>query len=190
MVPFLADALESIVRQMMKFFLLKKSVNAATTQFQLMKLDVEDAAKQKPISSVKLTTSEEAVLASGNFTTEQKQFIRKEFDSMTKKIVLKMQDRCPLKLLITRSSSSLSPHNMADDGEASSSKFHKLVNLLHQHRRFTGKGADAAKEQYDMFLDKDVKINLNKFRKFDMKKDRLDEFLGTYMIGVPKYENL
>ena len=46
MVPFLADARERIVRQMMKFFLLKKSVNAATTQFQLMKLDVEDAAKQ------------------------------------------------------------------------------------------------------------------------------------------------
>ena len=191
MVPFLADALERIVRQMMKFFLLKKSVNAATTQFQLMKLDVEDAAKQKPISSVKLTTSAEAVLASGNFTTEQKESIRKGFVSMTKKIVLKkMQERCPLKFLITRLSSSLSPHNMEDDGEASSSKFHNLVNLLHQHKHFTGKGVDAAKEQYEMFLNKDVKINLKKFRKFDMKKDVLDEFLGTYMIGVPTYENL
>ena len=46
---------------------------------------------------------------------------------------------------------------------------------------------DAAKEQYDLFLEE---VQKNKFKKFDIKSQRLDGFLGTYMVGEARYKDL
>ena len=178
-VPFMANALEMIMQCFMTFFILKKSVSDADSQYKLIKIDVEDAAKYKPLSQVKLPTSAQAVLSSGEFSDQQKESVKKGFVSLTKNIVLKLQERIPLGSSIVRNASSISPINMATDGENSSTKFANLVNLLQKHKHVTGNAADAAKEQYDTFLETDIKQHINKFRNLDCSKTRLDEFLGT-----------
>ena len=76
------------------------------------------------------------------------------------------------------------PLNMARSGEGYSNKFGKLVDLLHLHKRFSANASDAAKEQYDLFLEEEVQKNINEFKKFDIK------FLGTYMVGEARYKDL
>ena len=79
---------------------------------------------------------------------------------------------------------------MADQQKRCLSCFSLLVNRLHKDKYRSGLESDAAKEQYETFTDSDVKQNLNQFRKFDINKTRLDEFLGAFLIGVPKYKDL
>ena len=79
---------------------------------------------------------------------------------------------------------------MADGAEKSCVNFAALADLLHKHKRISGKVADSAKEQYKLFVGTEVKQNINTFRKFDMDNTRLDTFLGDFMIGVPKYNEL
>ena len=64
---------------------------------------------------------------------------------------------------------------------------HRLADM---HKRLTAKEADAAKEQCNHFLSNDVLSHVNDFKNFDMKENRLDEFLGTYIIGKKCYDDL
>ena len=97
-------------------------------------------------------------------------------------MVNKLQGRSPLKHLV-RCAASLSPVNMAVKPEQCVLKFEKLVNVLHKHQRLTSIEADFAKEQFDIFLAREVIQNKNEFKNFDYSKQRLDEFLGHYMVG-------
>ena len=184
LVPFLSDALEILLRRFMDIFMLRKVMKEADTPYKLINIDLEDNAKQKPMINVTLPTSVVGMVAN-----EQKEAIKKNFVKLLKKMVAKMQERCPLKYALVRNASSLSPVNMAR-GDGYSNLFQKLVNQLHLHKRFSANVSDAAKEQYDLFLEVEVEKNVNKFKKFDINSQRLDEFLGTYMVGEPKYKEL
>ena len=188
LMPFLADELEELFRKFMKFFLLKNVVSEADTPYKLIKLDINDSNKQKPLSHVKLPTSAQALLV--ELPNQQQEAIKKGFIKLLKKMLLKLQERSPLKYILVRSASCLSPMNMAKAGEKCCTKFGQMVNLLHKHKRISGKHADAAKDQFELFIDTEVKLNINKFRKFDHTSQRLDKFLGTYMIAEPKYKDL
>ena len=107
-----------------------KVVKEADTPYKLIKINLEDKAKHKPLSHVKLPTSVVGMLA-----TEQKEATNKKF-MLLKKMVEKMEERSPLKYALVRNASSLSPLNMARSGEGYSNKFGKLVDLLHLHKRF------------------------------------------------------
>ena len=190
LVPFLADNIESILQRFMKYILLKKVVDDAASQYDLIEIDVKDTAKYKPITTVNLPTAAATLLCSGSFSDAQKVSVKKAFIALMKKIIEKIQQRSPLKYLIVHSAASLSPSNMADQQKRCLSCFSLLVNRLHKDKYLSGLESDAAKEQYETFIDSDVKQDLNQFRKFDINKTRLDEFLGAFMIGVPKYKDL
>ena len=61
---------------------------------------------------------------------------------------------------------------MADGAEKSCVNFAALADLIHKHNRISGKIADSAKEQYELFDGTEVKQNINKFRKSDMDSTR------------------
>ena len=98
----------------MKSILLKKVVDGAVSQYDLIELDIKDADKFKPIKNVHLSTAAETILCSSSFTEDQKVTVKKAFVSLMKKIIEKMQQRSPLKYMIVRNAACLSPHNMAD----------------------------------------------------------------------------
>ena len=68
---------------------------------------------------------------------------------MLMNIILKLQEHSPVKSVVVRKASCLSPVNMARQSEISVSKFESLVNKLFQGKHLTAKEADGAKSQYD-----------------------------------------
>ena len=117
--------------------------------------------------------------------------VRKGFTTMLQTMIKKIQEKSPIKLKFARVAAALSPLNMANlDADTNEKKFDSLVNVIYEHKRLAAKEADAAKEQYDNFLSNDVLSHVNDFKNFDMKENRLDEFLGTYSIGKKCYDDL
>ena len=50
--------------------------------------------------------------------------------------------------------------------------------------------ADQSKQHYECFLDTQVKKDLELFSNYDVKKERLDTFLGKYLHQNPNYDSL
>ena len=50
--------------------------------------------------------------------------------------------------------------------------------------------ADESKQQYECFLDTEAKKDLELFSNYDIKKERLDTFLGKYLHQNSKYDSL
>ena len=86
-------------------------------------------------------------------------------------IILKLQERSPVKSVVVRKASCLSPVNMARQSEISVAKFESLVNKLFQGKHLTAKEADGAKSQYDDFLKSIVRQNLSSFEEFNFSDD-------------------
>ena len=69
-------------------------------------------------------------------------------------------------------------------------KFAVVVDMMYQANLLPSLTADEAKREYEIFLDTEVKRNLEVFSNYDVKKERLDTFLGNYLQGNKKYESL
>ena len=82
--------------------------------------------------------------------------IKEEDISLLKKMIIKLQERSPLKYLVPRCAASLSPAIMALHQEEPVVKFEKLVDSMYKKQRLSYKEADLAKSQYEMFFEKDV----------------------------------
>ena len=61
---FLSDLLESVLRRLIKFFILAEVIKAAATVYKLIKFDVFDKNIHLPLLSVKLATVTKALLSS------------------------------------------------------------------------------------------------------------------------------
>ena len=75
--------------------MLKNVVDKADSPYKLVKLNSEDKDKCKRLSQVKLPTSAHTLLTSGYYTSQQIDNIKG-----MQKIVLKFQERYPLKYLL------------------------------------------------------------------------------------------
>ena len=127
-VPFLSDWLEDLMRSMMKKLLIREVINKANTTFLLLKVDV--STNQLPVSKIQLPTASAEVLSMGSFKQHLQDGIKKKYTLMLRSIILKLQERSPLKYKLVRSASSLSPVNMMNEPESSRSKFDKLINTF------------------------------------------------------------
>ena len=70
--PLPSGLLETILRRLMKFFILAEVTKAAVTPYKLIKLDVFDKTICLPVSSVKLTTAYEDFLPSEGILASEK----------------------------------------------------------------------------------------------------------------------
>ena len=91
-------------------------------------------------------------------------------------IILKQQQCSPMKSVIIRKASCLSPVNMARQSEISVAKFESLVNKLYQVKHLTATEADEAKIQCDDFLKSVVCQNLPSFEEFNFLIFNLTSF--------------
>ena len=178
MLPFLPTALEKILRGVMKLFLRSSVVDDQDTALQLIKLDVELPASRLPANKIKLLVASQDLLASGGFTSDQKEGIRKGFATLLITMVKKLQKRSPLKYHFVRCSESLSPVEMARSKYDCQTKFQFLVARMYKLKYISGKQAEDSKVQFQEFLNDDVRQNLTEFRNFDKYNTRLDEFFG------------
>ena len=121
---------------------------------------------------------------------EEKRLFLKECSLATLALIKKLQERSPLKYAICRHASSLSPNKMSTEKDASILKFKGLAESLSKLKVISTDEADSAKSQYEEFLGFECKLSNGDFLKFDYTVDRVDEFLGKFLLNVEKYKSL
>ena len=153
MVPFLTDALQSIVMSLMKIFINLEVLDAANcSENELVKLDVFNLGNQIPSDIIRLPTATKTLLKSTVIDVNKKHQFKKECVAMLVAIVQKLQERIPLKHLIG-CGSCLDPYQMACNKEECSLGFSGIVYKLYKNRWITSNDADLAKKEFDNFLE-------------------------------------
>ena len=125
--PFMGEMLDSIIRRLMKIFLLQSVVNDVVTSHQLIKHDITKKGFL-PQLAVKLPTASKALLSTLEISSSKKIKLIDQCVSMVKTIVLKLQERSPLKYLIVRCSSCLVPRSIVNESESVILQFNKVVD--------------------------------------------------------------
>ena len=186
MVPFLADALEEIMRSLMKYVIKKDVLETCVTAYKLNKLDVFAEKNQRDATQLRYPTEASALIK--KLPPGDRTVVAQSFLTMVTSTVAKLQERSPLKYQFVRSASALSPDNIVDEApEVLQLKFEKVVDLLFQHKRLTSAEADASKDEYESFVTEARISHKDKFQAYKKLDDRLDEFLGKFLDGNSKY---
>lgn len=187
MVPFLEEALVDVLHTLMKIVVKPEVLDGAETSFKLTKLDLTKPENLLPCELVKLPTATKNLLRSNELSHEKKRQFKKDCKVMVVALLKKVQDRCPLKYVVARCSSCLSPHNMIQHKEKCINFFEKLVDRLYTGNWLSSKSADEAKKEYFQLVGAAQREHKDAFLGFDARKDRLDVFLGEFMDGNVKY---
>ena len=117
--------LVSIIRRLMKIFLLRSVVNDVVTSHQLIKLDITKKGFL-PQLAVKLPTASKALLSTLEISSSKKIKLIDQCVSMVKTIALKLQENSPLKYLIVRCSSCLETRSIVNESESYLNSLKKL----------------------------------------------------------------
>ena len=133
-VSSLPGLLERNLRQVMKMFLRAAVVDEATLPYKLIKIDLEKKENFLSFNSVKLPTVTKSLLASSKASPTQKLRFKESLSTMLKNVVLKMQERSPLKYILIRSFSSLNPKNMVNNKADSIKMFTTVIDKLYDKK--------------------------------------------------------
>ena len=161
----------------------------ADTTLKLLKLDPLDKSIQKPATSLEIGMGAKLHIAtykqSSNFKESYLTNFYKGVVLFLSNLTAHMVEKCPLKHLIIRCSSCLSPNTLAisDRNDSTKAKFSKLLEKLTALNQISVKLADNAKEEFAKFIDEVVPENREKFSSFSKFDQRLDTFLSKY---IPK----
>ena len=108
---------------------------------------------------------------------------------MVKTIVLKLQERSPLKYLIVRCSSCLVPRSIVNESESFNLQFNKVVDKLFKHQQLNNE-ADEAKLQFEEFVTIYVPRHSDKFNSFNVSMQCLDKFYGEFLCKNQQYKSM
>jgi hypothetical protein len=181
MLPFLNDTLEGMLRKLLSVFIRKEVLDSASTSYKLIKLDVEKKENHLPADTIKLGTAVKSLLRSNNISEGSKHQFKKDCVQLLVQLTKKLQERSPLKYMVVRNSTCLSPINMVQNKDVALSRFGALVEKLHRCEWISATIADSAKDQFEAFIKSATTINKDSFLQFDYLKDRVDEFLNPFL---------
>ena len=108
---------------------------------------------------------------------------------MVKTIVLKLQERSPLKYLIVRCSSCLVPRSIVNESESFNLQFNKVVDKLFKHQQLNNE-VDEAKLQFEEFVTIYVPRHSDKFNSFNVSMQCLDKFYGEFLCKNQQYKSM
>ena len=187
MLPFMLKELERVFDQLIRLVMKRDAIKEADTIIRKLKEKwLKDMNNQLEEDLVDLGAATKDLLAKTQVSAEKKRKFKRDCKQIIITIILKLQERSPLKYMIVRNSSSLSPEMIIQKSDEASTRFRSLADRLYATQKIKAEVADKAKAQFDDFL-KDSKLqHTEEFKNFDFKKDRLDSFLATYFAGSTK----
>ena len=173
-IPFINDKMVQLFTKIIRYFLKRNLLEEARSDYKLINIDVAKKENRKESAVIKLPAATNNLLVKSGCSKEKKIKFQGEYAVILMNIIVKLQERSPVKSVVVRKASCLSPVNMARQSEISVAEFESLVNKLIQRKHLTAKEADGAKCQYDDFLKSIVRQNLSSFEEFNFSDDRLD----------------
>ena len=193
MVPFMDDVLDSLLRNIMRYFVKRSVLENAKTSLQQHKIDIQDNGNLLDAKNIRFGTAAKGMLKTVEpmITDNQKSNFQKEHKCFLIGVVEKLVERSPLGYSLIRCGSCLDPMKMADAPESCIIKFGFIVDKLHELDRLTGSEGDEAKSEYREFLSNAVRRNKEEFNEFDYHTTQLDNFLSGY-VGAEskKYQHM
>ena len=104
------------------------------------------------LASIIRCLMQKALLSTLEISSSKKIKLIDQCVSMVKTIVLKLQERSPLKYLIVRCSSCLVPCSIVNESESVILQFNKVADKLIKHQQLNNKEADEAKLQSEEYV--------------------------------------
>ena len=186
--PFMTEMLASIIRRLMKIFLLRSVVNNVVISHQLTKLDITKKGFL-PQFAGKLPVASKALLSILEISSSKRIKLIDQYVSMVKTIVLKLLEINPLKYLFVRCSSCLVPRSIVNESESFNLQFNKVADKLFKHQQLNNE-ADEAKLQFEEFVTIYVPRHSDKFNSFNVSMQCLDKFYGEFFHKNQQYKSM
>ena len=191
MVPFMFDELSSILYRLLRSVYRKSKLDQKKMLRDVMNEDfLKLAENQMDELQVDIGAAARDCVLNVSVSAERKRQFRKECKSSIVCILLKLLERLPTNKTVVVSSSSLSPSNMLNIPDKASLRFKHLADSSYSLRKITSSEADNAKGQFDKFMRTVVKQEKAKFKDFNFRNDRLDEFLYPLIGADEEFKDL
>ncbi|KAH8026391.1 hypothetical protein HPB51_020375 [Rhipicephalus microplus] len=174
MLPFLATALDGLLRSLLGRIVLKEKLDAAGTFSKLIKIDLENPNNIIGIAAFDIglaAKSELRKITKPSHTAVVS--VKKECILFIKACSAKIIERSPLKYKLTRGASCLNSAVCAASVEAGQKQLNIALEVLIEHGRLIGLQGERASRSY-------VQVCSNstaqvRFRKFDRARERLEK---------------
>ncbi|KAH8022458.1 hypothetical protein HPB51_024557 [Rhipicephalus microplus] len=174
MLPFLATALDGLLRSLLGRIVLKEKLDAAGTFSKLIKIDLENPNNIIGIAAFDIglaAKSELRKITKPSHTAVVS--VKKECILFIKACLAKIIERSPLKYKLTRGASCLNPAVCAASVEAGQKQLNIALEVLIEHGRLTGlQGERASRSYVQVCSNSTAQVRL---RKFDRARERLEK---------------
>ena len=195
MVPFLAQAIEEMMRLFGSCFLLKETLSKANTCLRLSKLNFNDPSLHKrpgdvdPGIGVKLEHS--ILKKNGKINENQVLNFNRDVVSFVLKTCYHPAEKSPIKVSLPRNSRCFIPSLLVENPEFSKARFLRVRENFVTAQQITDGFAEQAKQQFPKFLEI-AKENKQSFAEFDPSKEGhcLGTFYWKHIEGVSSVEKV
>ena len=191
MVPFMCSELENILNRLIRLVFKREAIELADSIVKKLKESwLTNKSNHLESNFVDIGAATKELLKNVQTSAEKKRAFKKECKMMVLEILMKFQERSPLRFVVVRAAAALAPKDMVRHSEESAVRFQALSDKLYALKNITAETADKAKHQFDELL-KSVKFEHKEmFLKFNYVEDRLDTFLGLYLANENQFKDL
>ena len=190
MVPFFADVLGGIVRDLLERIILKDMLRKATNLYQLIQTYPSDKNIKKSAADIDIGFAASIKVKESDLNPNPNDpkvlAFKKEAGNFLVVLLSHLLEKSPLKYALVRSAASLNPLNMANKAKRSFciNHFSILLQTLVKANKISCQSAERAKAQYSSFFDVvDSKV-------FNKENDRLDSFFADFIGRNKSYANM
>ena len=181
LLPFITSELETLLWTLMGKFMKRAVLEGANSAYKIAKLNMLDSATHVAPSeadidfAAKITL--EKVYKEKKISQLQVLEFRKECESMLVTIVVKIQERSPLKYNFARKLASLDPRVMVSNPDQAIKMFQEVLQRLIETRWKTSEEADTVLAEHRKLISDAKRYHPDKLSSFKITTDRLDSFL-------------
>ena len=179
MVPFFADVLGGIVRDLLERIILKDVLRKATNLHQLVQIDPSDKNIRKSAADIDIGFAANIKVEESNLNPSDLKVLafKKEAGTSLLHFMSHLLEKSPLNYAHVWSATSLNSLNMVNKVKRNFciNHFSILLQRLVKANKISSQSAERAKAQYSSFFDV-VDSNVTAFKDFSKENDRLDSF--------------
>ena len=188
LIPFLAGDLHALVKNLMQCFLTEGALTGCSSSRKLMDIDVEDSKNHLNPDKVELGFKTASLLQKAKrkscVTDRMITDFRKECKNFLIAVVVKLQDKCPLKYALVRNMRCLDPRKFANK-EDCKKKMKKVLRCMIDAKRITDENGDLVLGQFTDFLQ--TTALEQSASSFDPSSDRIDTWFFDALSQKPQY---
>ena len=189
MVPFLCSELSDLVKSLMRRFIKSSILDEAATTEKLIHIDVAKSENHCSHKKIDVGFGADMELKKAKVSDRDVLQFRMECKEFLMASLKKLLDKSPIVYSLVRHMSALDPRKMASRPDACRADFKKILSFLAQQRRLQMTECDFVYQQFSHFLDSIPLIGTEKFKKFSVKEERVDELLCPLM-STSDYDKL